>query len=151
MKYTKATIGRTFLVRFEHGDDLLEKIKELVIKEDIVFSTIALLGAMSEGDVVCGPRELELPAKPTCVRFDDGREVVGYGTIVRETGKVHTHIHADLGRGFETFTGCLRDNCKVFITVEAVVTELKDVDVVRKKDPVTGHQLLFFDVRKDLL
>jgi len=146
MKYSQGSIGRIFLVKFEHEDDLLGEIEELARKEDIACATIALLGALVKGDIVTGPEKVEVPATPNWMSFSDVWEVIGFGTITRGgDGKVKTHLHGSFGKGEKALTGCLRNGSDVFITVEAIVTELKDIPVTRKKDEKTGHELLTFE------
>ncbi|MDP8298356.1 MAG: DNA-binding protein [Candidatus Tantalella remota] len=144
MKYTKADTGRVFVVRFDHGDDFLEKLKEIIREEEIFFSTITFLGALSGGEMVCGPVDLKVPASPVEVSFDDGREVLGWGTIVSDGSDVKPHLHSSVGKGEEALVGCLRRGCEVFITVEAVITEIRGADISREKDPRTGHETLSF-------
>jgi predicted DNA-binding protein with PD1-like motif len=145
MQYKQGSIGRVFLVKFEHGDDLLEKLKDLAAKEDISLATVMFLGALGSGDIVAGPRELSLPAVPTWVSFSDGREVLGFGIITAETGRVQAHIHATFGKGEKALTGCMRKNCNVFVTVEAVITEISGVKTCRRKDDEAGCDLLKLD------
>lgn len=144
MKYKRVSIGRTFFLRFEHGEDLLDGIKRFVRKEKIRFATVAFLGAMRSGKLVAGPKDLKLPARPSWFSFDDGREVLGFGTVLAEKGSSHVHVHLTLGKKGKAVTGCIRDNAVVFITVEAVVTELLVTGISRKKDMSTGHVLLDF-------
>ena len=113
-------------------------------KEKLSFASILLLGALEKGDIVTGPKEAKIPPMPDERTFDDGREIVGFGTIVTEGSDVKMHLHGAMGRGTETFLGCLRKDGKVFITIEAVITEYKGVDVIRAKDPSTGINLLTF-------
>lgn len=145
MQYREGTIGRVFLVRFEHGDDLVKQIKELAVKENIALATITLLGAIKKGDVVTGPKELKVPAESVWASFSDGREVLAAGMIVAEGQEAKLHLHGAFGRGKETLTGCLRKNSEVFITIDGVVTELKGIKAVKRKDEVTGHEVLKFD------
>ena len=144
MKYSKARQGRIFIVKFEHKDDLLTELKKLAEKEKINFATIIFLGALAKGKIIAGPKKLEVPATGDCLEFNDGREVLGLGTIVRDKNGTHAHIHAAYGKKKNTLTGCLRDDGRVFITVEAVITEFKGVKVSRAKDKKTGHRLLKF-------
>ena len=144
MEYSECSIGRVFLVKFEHKDDLIENIRALALKERISFATITFLGALSKGDIVCGPKKTELPALPARFSFKKGHEVVGFGTIAKSAGEVQPHIHAAIGKGKKAMTGCLRKGCEVFVTVEAVITELKGVDISRKMDKNIGHTLLAF-------
>jgi predicted DNA-binding protein with PD1-like motif len=145
MQYKQGSIGRIFLVKFEHGDDLLEKIKELASEEGVSLATVTFLGALGTGDIVTGPRELSLPAVPTWVSFSDGREVLGFGIITTEEGRVQAHIHSTFGKGEKALTGCMRKNCGVFVTVEAVITEILGVKTSRRRDNEAGCDLLKFD------
>ncbi|MFH1846173.1 MAG: DUF296 domain-containing protein [Candidatus Omnitrophota bacterium] len=99
MEYTKGKIGRILIVRFDHGDDLLESIKRLVQEERINFASITFFGALESGDIVTGPKKAELPPLPEWIRFDDGREVLGFGTIVMSENTIHSHFHVTLGKG----------------------------------------------------
>lgn len=144
MQYKSGTIGRVFLVKFEHGDDPVSGIKDLAAKEDISLGSVTFLGALESSRMVVGPKEPKLPPEPEYVSFNDGREVLGFGTIVKKEGEVNPHIHATLGKGRETLTGCLREDCKTFVTIEAVVTEIKGISAERRKDDSTGLNLLSF-------
>ena len=98
MKYTQGKVGRIFIVKFEHEDDLIEQIKSLAIKEKIHCATITLFGALAKGEMVCGPKRLEVPDQGQWERFDDGREVLGVGTILKTDDHVTPHIHMSFGR-----------------------------------------------------
>ncbi|MFH1877640.1 MAG: DUF296 domain-containing protein [Candidatus Omnitrophota bacterium] len=143
MEYTQASIGRVFLVAFDHEDDLLNEIKKLFIQERINFGTITFFGALADGKMVTGPRNLCLPATPQWFSFRDGREVLGFGTVVKKGTKVEPHIHFSAGRRDKTTTGCLREHARIFITIEAVVTELTGIDVSREpQKKIGGHKIL---------
>ncbi|MEA3488974.1 MAG: PPC domain-containing DNA-binding protein [Candidatus Omnitrophota bacterium] len=107
MQYSQASIGRVFIIKVEHKEDLLEEIKKLAIRENIEFATLAFIGAMTRADIVAGPGKLELPAVPAWISFGDGREVLGFGTIVKNGEEVNAHIHASFGKGDKALTGCL--------------------------------------------
>lgn len=145
MKYAAGNIGRVFLVRFEHGDDLIEKIKELAAKERISLASITLLGALKNGELVTGPKELVTPADANWSGFGDGREVLAFGLIVPGEKGIKLHLHGAFGRGGETLTGCLRKNAEVFITIDCIVTEIDGINVVKKKEASTGHEVLTFE------
>ena len=142
MKYQQAELGRVFVVKFEHGDNLHESIKELVSREEISFATISFLGALLKADIVAGPKEPVIPPDPEFMSFNDGREVVGFGTIVNVSGECEMHIHSAIGKGEKTLTGCLRKNAEIFLTIEAVVQEIAGDNITRKMDPETGFKLL---------
>ena len=145
MQYAKGSIGRIFLAKFDHGEDLLEEIEKLVDKEGISNATVTFIGALTKADIVTGPKKVELPVTPNFTSFEDGREVLGFGTVTRKSDGISMHIHGSYGRDKDTLTGCLRKNGKVFITIEAVIAEIKDIKVTKKKDDKTGFELLAFD------
>lgn len=144
MQYKSGTIGRVFLVRFDHGDDILGKVKELAKKENISLASIMFLGALEKADIVAGPKTLELPPEPMKLSFSDGREVLGFGTIASKGNEANSHIHIAIGKGEKTLAGCLRDNSATFLTIEAVITEIEGITVERKKDDTTGINLRSF-------
>ena len=144
MEYASGRTERVFLVRFDHGDDLLEEIKDLAEKENIRAASISLLGAVSRGDIVTGPVEEKIPPDPNKKSFSGGWETLGTGTITWKDDSPHVHLHTSFGKGTDTLTGCLREEGKVFVTVEAVVTEIAGINVTRKKDDSTRCDLLDF-------
>lgn len=144
MKYASGSIGRVFVVRFEHGDDLVESIKALAIKESLGLATVTVIGALRKGEMVTGPKELKTPADPNWTTFTDGREVLAFGMLVADGSGVKLHLHGSFGRGECTLTGCLRNNSEVFITIDGIVTEITGIKASKKKDDKTGHEVMVF-------
>ncbi len=144
MEYAKGSIGRVYFARFDHGEDLLSEIKKIAEKEDLPAATILILGALEKGDIVTGPEKAEIPPDPHFVSFDDGREIIGFGTIIKQEGSPSVHLHSSYGRGDSSLTGCLRKGGKVFLTVEVLITEVKGIDVSRKKDEASKCNLIHF-------
>lgn len=142
MKYTKGSIGRVFLVKFDDGDVFLEKIIELAKKEHIKVATMVFLGAFKKGDLVTGPKKPVIPPEPNKVTFKDGWEVVGTGTIFTNQKGPQIHIHTSMGKGYKTLIGCVRGKTKVFLVVEAVIFELRGIKATKSIDPETGINLL---------
>jgi len=142
MQYAQGKIGRVFIVNFEHGDDLLKEIERLAEREGLSFGVITFLGALAEGDIVTGPKSMKLPAKPVWRSFNNAMETVGFGTFTRKNNDTAIHIHASFGKGAKALTGCLRKKSKVFITVEALITEIKGVEAARVLDRRTGYHTL---------
>jgi uncharacterized protein len=141
MQYKQASLGRIFILKFDHEDDLLDRLKHFALKEKIKLATITFLGALYKGDIVTGPRKPVIPPEPNEISFNDVWETIGFGII---TNSDEVHIHASFGKNEKALTGCLRKNCEVFATVEAVVTELTGVDAERKIDKQTHLKLLSF-------
>jgi len=142
MKYTKGTIGRVFLVKFEDEDILIEKLGVLARKEKILAATLIFLGALKKGILVTGPKKPVIPPEPNMVGFKDGWEVMGIGTIFTNKSGPQIHIHSSMGKKNRVLTGCVRGESKVFLVIEAIIFELKGVKATKSPDPKTGLNLL---------
>lgn len=144
MQYTEGTIGRVFQVRVDHGEDLLVVLERFVREKGVRWGYIHFIGALQEGRVVTGPREMVLPPDPAFESYRGGWEVLGFGSITPGEGGPRIHYHAALGRGREALAGCLREAALTYIIVEAVVVELVGGTVSRRMDGVTGMELPSF-------
>lgn len=142
MRYTKGTIGRVFLAKFDDGDILIDKLEDLARKEKIKAASLFFLGALKEGTLVTGPRKPVIPPAPNRVSFKDGWEVMGIGTIFTNKSGPQIHIHSSLGKKQRVLTGCVRGKSRVFLVIEAIVLELKGVRAGKDIDPRTGLNLL---------
>lgn len=142
MRYTKGSIGRLFVIKFEDNDILLDRLKEFARKERIKAAALIFIGALKKGKLVTGPRKPVIPPKPNKVIFKDGWEVMGIGTIFTNPVGPQIHIHSAMGKNKNTLTGCVRDDSRVFLVIEAIVFELKGVLAAKSIDPETGLNLL---------
>jgi hypothetical protein len=142
MRYTKGSLGRIFLLKFEDDDILIEKLSGFVKKEKIKAATMLFIGALKKGLLVTGPKKPVIPPSPNEVNFKDGWEVMGIGTIFTNKSGPQIHIHGSMGKKQKTLTGCVRGESKVFLVIEAVVFELKGVSATKSIDPKTGLNLL---------
>ncbi|MCX5678153.1 MAG: DUF296 domain-containing protein [Candidatus Omnitrophica bacterium] len=142
MKYTKGSIGRIFLIKFNDDDVLLDELDKLARKEKIRAATLVFIGALKKGDLVTGPKKPVIPPEPNWVGFKDAWEVMGIGTIYTNSKGPQIHLHASMGKKLKTLTGCVRKKSKVFLVIEAVVFELKGVRATKEIDPGTGLSLL---------
>lgn len=161
MRYTQGKIGRVFVVKFEDGDILLEKLAELVKKEKIKSAAMVFIGALKKGDLVTGPKKPLIPPEPNKVNFEKAWEALGIGTIftpapISSSGNANNklvrgftnksgpqiHIHSAMGKKLKTLTGCVRGKSEVFLVIEAIIFELKGVSAAKSIDPETGLNLL---------
>jgi predicted DNA-binding protein with PD1-like motif len=142
MKYKQGTFGRVFVLKFEDKDDILEEMKKVATKERIKVGTIMLLGGMRSAGIVSGPKEAAIPPDPLWVNFSDGREVLGIGTLFWKEEEPIIHLHGAVGRERETFTGCIRKDSKVFLVIEAVITEILGIDAHKALSEKTGLVML---------
>lgn len=137
MKVQEGRIGRTFLVKFEHGEDLLEEITTLAKRRGIDTAVVMLLGALATGGLAVGPQESTLPPRPIECDFDEGREIIAIGTIISdENGEPTLHLHGAMGRGEHCLAGCLRNDCRIYLTVEGVILEMEGIKARRLMDPL---------------
>ena len=100
------------------------------------------LVALRNGDLVTGPKKTVIPPDPNWVKFKDGWEVFGIGTIFTNKKGPQIHIHSSLGKKKDVFTGCIRKDSRVFLVIEAVVFELKGVKATKDIDLLTCLNLL---------
>ena len=142
MRYTKGSIGRIFLLKFEDDDIVLDELDKVARREKIKAATFIFLGALKKGHIVTGPKKPVIPPEPNWKRFKDGWEVMGVGTIFTNNKGPQIHIHTSMGKKDKVITGCVRKDSKVFLVVEAIVFELRGVKATKAVDPKTGLNLL---------
>jgi hypothetical protein len=136
MKYQVGRLGRAFIIQLEHGDDVMAELVRLAEQEDINTAVLMLIGALRSGGMVLGPEECLVPPRGIEQFFDDGRELIAIGTILRnEEGNPSLHIHGSAGRSGSVLTGCLRRDLQAYLLVEAVMLELDEISVRRIADP----------------
>lgn len=145
MEYTQCNVGRVFVVRFDHGDDFLAELTALIKKEDIRSGLLHFIGALEKADIVVGPEKVEVPPVPMWRAFSDGREVLGLGTIFWKDNEPKIHIHSGIGRGDTINLGCIRKDARVYLTIEATITELTGLSVKRQFNEETTLDLLKFE------
>lgn len=142
MKYTKGSIGRVFVLKFENGEDINVEMEKFVKKEKIRTGFFFFLGGMEKGDIVSGPKKPVIPPDPYLHSFGGAWEVFGTGSIFTGRQGPQVHIHISAGKKKKALTGCLRKNSRVFITTETVLYELKGVGAVKELDEATGVNML---------
>ncbi|MEW6171290.1 MAG: DUF296 domain-containing protein [Candidatus Omnitrophota bacterium] len=142
MQYTKGSIGRVFLLKFQDNDIVLKEIGKLARIEKIKAATFIFLGALKKGDLVTGPKKPVIPPEPNWKKFKDGWEVLGIGTIFTNKSGPQIHLHSAMGKKNKVLVGCLRKDSKVFLVIEAIIFELKGIKARKEIDPKTGINLL---------
>ncbi|MBE0521604.1 MAG: DUF296 domain-containing protein [Candidatus Methanoperedenaceae archaeon] len=143
MDYRKGSIGRLFVVRIDHGEDLLGELTGLAARENIKSGFFIMLGAMGGAELVTGPEEKVVPPIPVWYGFDDAREVVGVGNIFRENGKPKIHLHGALGDSENLALGCIRKKTEVFMVVEVMIIEV-DIAAERIINEAAGYSPVTF-------
>ncbi|PIU84052.1 MAG: hypothetical protein COS68_00785 [Elusimicrobia bacterium CG06_land_8_20_14_3_00_38_11] len=142
MKYTVGNIGKAIVAKIENGDDLLLCLEKIARKENIKSGIFFVIGAIHKNKAVCGPIKAVIPAKPFWQSFPGPSEIVGIGTIFQQKNQPKIHLHSAIGRGKFTRVGCLRNKMEVFLIVEAVILEIKNVKAKRMFDKKFALSLL---------
>ena len=142
MKYTKGEIGKIFVLKFDNNDIFLDELKKFARKEKLKSAVFVFIGALRKGKLVTGPKKPIIPPEPNWVKFKDGWEALGIGTIFTGKSGAQIHVHSSMGKKNRVITGCIRQKAKVFLVIEALVFELKGVKASKDLDPKTGLNLL---------
>ncbi|WP_405059623.1 DUF296 domain-containing protein [Kribbella sp. NBC_01505] len=101
MRAAELTMGRTFAVHFDHGDDFYTALAEFCAEHDVRQGFIPMfIAGMREVELVGTCEKLENPDAPvwSAVHLENV-EAIGAGTLAwdDETGGVLPHIHASVG------------------------------------------------------
>jgi predicted DNA-binding protein with PD1-like motif len=144
MKASEGKIGRVFILKLEDGDMVPECIEGFAAEKGIKTGHVVLIGGIGSGRVVVGPKESDvMPPEPVLLPVEGAHEVEGVGIIAPDKeGKPRLHIHASLGRGGKTLTGCLRPGVKTWLTGEAVIYEITGTSAKRLPDKKSGFELM---------
>ena len=133
--------GQNIVARIDKGEEILEKIKEIALKENIKSAGINALGATNNFTVgVYNVDEKKYYAN----EFKGAFEIVSLtGTINTMNGEFYTHIHMSAGNDKgEVFGGHLN---KAFVSATCeMVIDIIDGGVDRIYDEETGLNILKF-------
>lgn len=140
MEYRK--FDSTIIARIDKGEEILEKVKEIAVKENIKLASISALGAVN--DFTVGVFKTD-EKKYYSNSFQGYFEITSLtGTINTMNGEFYTHIHMSAGneKG-EVFGGHL-NRAVVSATCEMVITII-DGSVDRYFDEEIGLNLFEFN------
>ena len=140
MEYRK--FDSTIIARIDKGEEILEKVKEIALKENIKLASISALGAVN--DFTVGVFKTD-EKKYYSNSFQEYFEITSLtGTINTMNGEFYTHIHMSAGneKG-EVFGGHL-NRAVVSATCEMVITII-DGSVDRYFDEEIGLNLFKFN------
>jgi predicted DNA-binding protein with PD1-like motif len=142
MEYGVGHPGKIIMAKLDEDEDVLTALESLTSKENIQSGLFFIIGNLKEGRLVSGAETEEIPISPLWNHFKENHEILGIGTIFQMEGQPNIHLHSALGRGEDTFMGCLRDKSRVFLISEIVIFELLGIEALREKDRNTGLSLL---------
>ena len=144
MQYSVGTTGKVIVARLKTGDPIYSSVEGLAKKENLRCAVVWIIGSVSHGGVVVGPRnEGEFPLQVLIERFDDARELLATGTIFpNKAGAPKLHLHSAIGKGKKAIVGCPREGADCWLVDEVVIMEIVGVNAKRLKDAETGLELL---------
>ncbi|GAA0943971.1 PPC domain-containing DNA-binding protein [Nonomuraea longicatena] len=141
MRASELTIGRTFGVTFDHGDDFMTALSEFCQKNNVRQGYIPMfIAGFAEAEIVGTCEKLENPEAPVWTKVHlVNAEAMGGGTIAQDpaTGDILPHIHTALGlkeRAADGFTSHLL-SAKVLFLTEMLVVEVLSPTMTRPKNP----------------
>lgn len=134
MQYSEGSLGRVFVLRMDHGEDLIESLQKFLKEKKIDSCTALFMGALRDGRAVTGPKLPKVPPTPHYETFESAWEVFGMATIYPSKEGPKLHIHSALGRGRDCILGCIRDKAEVYLIVEAVLFEICGLGAERAWD-----------------
>lgn len=137
MKYKR--YKDTIVVRIDKGEDIIKKLLELAIEEDILFSSISGLGAVDE--VVLGIFDTE-NKKYISVTYTGDFEITSLvGSLSRKDRKPYIHAHMSIGNVVTNkFVGGHLNKAIVSATAEIILTVV-DMVVERELNKEIGLNL----------
>ena len=129
------------VARIDKGEEILEKVKEIALKENIKLANLNALGATN--DFTVGVLNVE-NKQYISNNFHGNYEIVSLtGTINTKDGEFYTHLHMSAGNDKgEVFGGHL-NRAMVSVTCEMVINII-DGTVDRYFDEETGLNLFRF-------
>ena len=133
--------NNTIVARIDKGEEILEKVKEIALKENIKLANLNALGATN--DFTVGVLNVE-NKQYISNNFHGNYEIVSLtGTINTKDGEFYTHLHMSAGKDKgEVFGGHL-NRAVVSVTCEMVINII-DGTVDRYFDEETGLNLFRF-------
>lgn len=139
MEYRK--FGNKIVARIDKGEEILEKVKEIALKENIKLANINALGAV--GEFIVGVFKTQ-EKKYYSNEFKGDFEIVSLtGTINTMNGEFYSHLHMSAGDCKGKVFGGHLNKAIISATCEMVIT-LIDGEVDRYKDEEIGLNLFKF-------
>ena len=140
MEYRK--FGNKIVARIDKGEEILEQIKIIAIKENISLASISALGATNKFTVgVFNPQKKEYKANT----FTGNYEIVSLtGTIDTMNEEFYTHIHMSAGDSEGKVVGGHLNSAYVSATCEMIIDIIKG-KINREYNKEIGLNLFSFE------
>lgn len=138
MEYKR--FNNKIVVRIDRGEEIVSKLNEVCVKENIKFASVSAIGATDDFTVgVFKPAEKLY----TSCRFTGDYEIISLiGTVTTDEGKPYIHLHMSAGEGDKMVGGHL-NSATVSVTCEMVLDVIEG-SVGRQLDENIGIKLFKF-------
>ncbi|HIY00026.1 DNA-binding protein [Faecalicatena contorta] len=131
----------TIIARIDKGEEILDKVKEIALKEDIKLASVQALGAISQFTVGVFKTDEK---KYLANEFEGAFEIVSLtGTINTMDGEFYAHLHMSAGDEKGQVFGGHLNRARVSATCEMVITVIPG-NVDRKYSEEIGLNLFQF-------
>lgn len=141
MKSAELTVGRTFVVTFEHGKDFFAELREFCVANHLQQGYIPFfIAGMSEVELVGTCEKVEDPSAPIWSKvYLENVEAFGAGTLAldEETGLISPHIHVSIGQKTNSALSRMSHllSANVLFLTEMVVVEVLNPRFRRLNNP----------------
>ena len=131
----------TIIARIDKGEEILDKVKEIALKENIKLASVQALGAISQFTVGVFKTDEK---KYLANEFEGAFEIVSLtGTINTMDGEFYAHLHRSAGDEKGQVFGGHLNRARVRATCEMVITVIPG-NVDRKYSEEIGLNLFQF-------
>ena len=123
MKYKR--FGNTVVVRMDKGEEIVEQVKQVALKENIKLAQVSALGATNDFEVgLCDTQKMQyLPN-----HFTGDHEIVSLtGTINTMNGEYYSHLHMSAAGKDGSVVGGHLKRAMISVTCEMVITLIDGV------------------------
>ena len=141
MRSHELTLGRTFIVVFDHGEDFFTALADFCGANDVRQGYIpTFIAGFSEAQIVGTCAKLENPQAPVWSSVHlTNVEALGGGTLAwNDTeNRLHPHIHVTIGLKEHSATGHTSHllGAQVQFLTEMIITEVASPALHRRPDP----------------
>ena len=133
--------GNHIVARFDRGEEILESLKALALKENVRLASVSALGAVD--DFTVGVYRVD-EKKYYANHFEGAFEIVSLtGTISTMNGEYYAHLHMSAGDDKGAVFGGHLNRAVISATCELVIDVIDGV-VERRADPEVGLNLFNF-------
>src|SRR5665647_183115 len=125
-------IGRTFVLRLDPGDFVLESIKELIKKENIKDAVVVSGIGTLDYCVLHMVMTTGYPPVEHFERWDD--KPLELASIDGYIADGKPHLHTVLSDHQKAYAGHLEEGCRILYLGEVVIMEVEDLKLTRLPD-----------------